>query len=211
MWFWADGSPNYFNQRIVYQNTDLQDKCIVISIHDASFHIIKCSYHYLLNWALCEKEVDKNSSEITLTQKVTFATASTRLYEPYHKCTREHYVHSHLSCDSLSGCDTLTAPTHCQVMFGVSSVSIEMFECEESGERVHFTQVCDYRHDCAHGEDETRCIHPIRLTEGGFRYLKMKLEMAVNYYPSTHPQMRHILSSADSVACAATCRIQKEA
>ena len=171
MWFWIDGSPNFFNQRLVYRNIKLHDMCTFLSIVDMSFQIVKCSEIILLFWSLCERDVQINSSAITHTyDQVILVTPSTQLTEPYQQCEQGHYTHAHLSCDTLSGCDTLTSLTRCQVMSTVSSVSVEMFDCEESGERVHFTQVCDFRHDCTYGEDETRCVYPNRFPEGGFRY-----------------------------------------
>ena len=165
MWFWIDGSPNYFNQRIAYKNTDLHDKCIFLSIVANSFQIVTCSYEVNLQWSLCEKEVQRvipNNQTL-----IPFELPSKQLSTHYRECEKSHFTHAHLTCDSKSACSTQSTRSHCPMLSTMTTVSVQMFDCGEFSERVHFTQVCDFRKDCPSGQDESGCHHDV--TGQGFR------------------------------------------
>ena len=173
MWFWIDGTPNYYNlnmMNIYYRrgSEHIYDKCLYLHHHDQTMHVFSCNrppFKSFIRYALCEKDAIPNVTRSTLYQNqlqvgVHFNNVTSVFSSKFHQCPREHFTHNHFSCDVGSFCEVSTPVDDCILDSSIHSVSVEMFVCDDYDETVHFTQVCDYRPHCTDKSDEIFCHHP---------------------------------------------------
>lgn len=102
----------------------------------------------------------------------------------YLACPKAHLTHAFLSCDTANDCEATHQVTTCPYpgnrpvaastvvpgdtaaeentrgsMTAATTTLFPTFQCVESGEQVHFTQVCNFWNDCTDGSDESFCQH----------------------------------------------------
>ena len=85
-------------------------------------------------------------------------------------CNRGHVAHAFMSCDFRTQCRSENIHVQkCKLPAerdGTGLFATNMFECDD-GAMLHYTLVCDLRHDCHDSSDEAFCIHTENCT--GFR------------------------------------------
>lgn len=163
-----------------------RDACVSISVRETIlFHPTRCSEKNC-NSFLCQSNIQPLENDRTA--RVEFPVVNNtagvhhlRSVSILVRCPDEHLTHDFLSCDSESICGVVDPVSHCTSRTdsrsdpasevsstGRSAVTTEMFECYNRERTVHYSLLCDFRHDCSDQSDETHCKHQVETDK--FRY-----------------------------------------
>ena len=121
--------------------------------------------------AICEFTIhgsDQYHNNIVRLSNASFALKSQNVH--FSRCPNDHMVHTFLSCYPHYSCgQTLSHPcaSSAQLVNGMDSLEggqlmtpVPIFLCGDGVTRLSYTLVCDFRHHCRDGSDETFCQHP---------------------------------------------------
>ena len=101
-------------------------------------------------------------------------------------CPSGHFMHEFLHCDVKGQCGYQVSENRCMQGNRATNVNatqytdglqVDMFQCGETRETIPYTLVCDFRHHCLGGDDETFCVHQNYQT--GFRLV---LDIITNHH-----------------------------
>ena len=180
MWFWADGTPDFYLRQVWYKDYSLyKDLCTYVSIHPPQLFIpVACNEGLHLDWFVWEKRLTPRH-----THKIDLQLSdphNNNKFNNLFKCKQQYFTKSFLACDIQSNCLTTSSKSLCYFKgYDVSVTkrsdeyySVEMFQCTKGSGTIHYTLVCDFRPDCLDASDEHFCVHP--ESDKGFRYKKIQ-------------------------------------
>ena len=123
MWFWSDGTPNYYNSHLDFPHIHLDNQCGFISVLDFKIRTVPCLGQYPRTWGLCAKPVSNDLKhdfkfgkvDTIKNKQINFSSSSSALASHYQKCDKGHYIHAYLKCNVESGCGTTEFLLRCPV------------------------------------------------------------------------------------------------
>ena len=117
-----------------------------------------------------EKERAKPRVEVGFIQLPTPSFRLTRQKQNLTLCSDGQVTHTFLSRDPHHVCEkeTIALRTMSHIPLrnnslletGTRKLIVSVFTCDDGGSRLSYTLVCDFRHDCQDGRDESFCKHP---------------------------------------------------
>ena len=161
------------------------DTCFVVKFHRSTrsdrltpsnvhgMEVLSCSsddYINLVSYAICEltsHDSDQNHNDTIAFFQASFTVTDPNF--PFSRCPNGQMVQTFLACFPHSACDeavphvcTLPSDTNMASHLDTDQLlpSLRVFACNDGITRLSYTLVCDFRHHCNDGSDETFCQHP---------------------------------------------------
>ena len=156
---------------VTFHRSTLSDRLTPWNLH--GMEALSCSsddYINFVSYAICEltshdRDQNRNDTIAFFRESFTFRDPNF----PFSRCPNGQMVQTFVACFPHNACDeavphlcTFPSSTNMASHLDTDQLlpSLRVFACNDGITRLSYTLVCDFRHHCNDGSDETFCQHP---------------------------------------------------